>query len=821
MNKLFKNLLFLLVAMAASMRVAAGNATSTYANYYNGVLTFYHDTQAFSRPGTNYYWGDDSNEYGWLTAQKTTIKKVVFDSSFKDYKRGSWSYMCYELVNLTTVEGTENLNLSNVKSMIQMFGGCKSLTTIDVSNWNVSSVTTMSSMFYNCQSLENIDVSNWNVSNVTDMYNMFCNCKKLKKIDVSKWNVSHVTSMENMFKGSGIVVMDLGNWNTSSIKNTSHMFENCESLTTIYSEYSFNTSNIEFSTEMFLNCFNLVGERGTKYNPSYVDFTYARIDGGTGNPGYFTSRSIPIDAAHFPDANFRIELKGMEIGEDNKLTVDEIFDTEDLDLDYTGEMEDLTGIGYFTELEYLNFNYNKVKYADLSRNTKLKSIYCVCNELYDETMDYLVAHLPKVGNARLYVYDSYHGAWLEREDHNEMTPEQVAAANQKGWTVKVWDENIGNEGEWSETQGFWQINEERFPDENFRRNLLENGNLRCMGILTKEDVEVCSELDLGGWDISDLTGIEYFSALEYLYFTLNNVKTADLSHNTSLIYITCHINQISGANMDFFVNHLPFTNNGIIHVYDGSSSNWPDANEMTPEQVAIANQKGWKVKIYDETQGYHGDWAETQGIWLISEERFPDENFRSYLSSRYPICTGAITYEETMEDEMLPCNSEISDLTGIELFIGLVHLDCSCNRLTSLDLSGNENLRWVDCSQNRIKGSAMDNFIASLCIVPRGEDEGQLHILNDADSHHPEGNEVTAAQVEAAKRRGWIMYAYEKGNWVEYHGPTPTGIISSPIAQHPAPIYDLQGRRIDTRQSSNGTLRKGVYIEDGKKVLVK
>lgn len=821
MNKLFKNLLFLLVAMAASMRVSAGTATSFYANFYNGVLTFYHDSQSNSRSGTNYFFLEDWHNYEWLTEQKTTVTKVVFDSSFHDYKASDWSHMFFGLENLTTVEGTENLNLSKAQDMTQLFDGCKSLTTINVSNMDMSHVTNIEYMFRNCQSLEYLDVSNWNVSNIFTMQGLFDGCSKLKRIDVSKWNVSSVMTMAYMFRNCIFTVIDLGDWNTSSVTDSQSMFSGCENLTTIYCEHSFSTASILSSPNMFLNCFNLVGERGTKYNPSYVDFTYARIDGGTGNPGYFTSRSIPIDAAHFPDANFRIELKGMEIGEDNKLTVDEIFDTEDLDLDYTGEMEDLTGIGYFTELEYLNFNYNKVKYADLSRNTKLKSIYCVCNELYDETMDYLVAHLPKVGNARLYVYDSYHGAWLEREDHNEMTPEQVAAANQKGWTVKVWDENIGNEGEWSETQGFWQINEERFPDENFRRNLLENGNLRCMGILTKEDVEVCSELDLGGWDISDLTGIEYFSALEYLYFTLNNVKTADLSHNTSLIYITCPINQISGANMDFFVNHLPFTNNGIIHVYDGSISNWPDANEMTPEQVAIANQKGWKVKIYDETQGYHGDWAETQGIWLISEERFPDEDFRSYLSSRYPTCTGAITYEETLEDEMTPNYFDIADFTGIDIFTGLTTFECCGNWLTSLNLSGNVNLRWVDCSQNRIKGSAMDNFIASLCIVPRGEDEGQLHILNDADSHHPEGNEVTAAQVEAAKRRGWIMYAYEKGNWVEYHGPTPTGITSSPIAQHPAPIYDLQGRRIDTRQSSNGILRKGVYIEGDKKVLVK
>jgi len=818
MNKLFKKLLFLLVAMAASMRVSAGTATSFYANFYNGVLTFYHDSQSNSRSGTNYFFQEDWHNYGWLTEQKTTVTKVVFDSSFHDYKASDWSHMFFGLENLTTVEGMENLNLSKAQDMTQLFDGCKSLTTINVSNLDMSHVTNIEYMFRNCQSLEYLDVSNWNVSNIFTMQGLFDGCSKLKRIDVSKWNVSNVTTMISMFRNCMFTVIDLGDWNTSRVTDSQSMFSGCENLTTIFCEHSFSTASILSSPNMFLNCFNLVGERGTKYNPSYVDFTYARIDGGTGNPGYFTSRTIPIDAAHFPDANFRTELKNKEIGYDNKLTIDELFEMEDLDLDYTCEIEDLQGIQYFTELSYLNFCNNHVNKADLSKNTKLRTIYCDQNELNGATMDDFVEHLPSVSNGMLSVYDYLNN----HSDHNEMTPEQVAAANQKGWTVKVWDESIGKYGEWSETQGFWQINEERFPDENFRNHLLEGEVFRCTGILTVEDVENYAELDLGAEGIEDLTGIEYFSTLEGLYFPVNYVKTADLSHNTSLTYITCDINQISGANMDFFVNHLPFTNNGIIQVYDGHYSQWPDANEMTPEQVAIANQKGWTVEVWDETQGYDGDWAETQGIWLISEERFPDENFRSYLSSRYPICTGAITYEETMEDEMLPYNMGISDMTGIGLFKGLYTLECNDNQLTTLDLSGLENLSWVSIFNNQIKGTDMDNFIASLRVVPRGDDEGRLYALRDVEGH-PEGNEVTEAQVKAAERRGWIVYAFDPsignyGGWVEYTGAEPTGItLLTPDTRQPSTIYDMQGVRqtnlkkgLNIVRQADGTTRKVV-----------
>ena len=39
---------------------------------------------------------------------------------------------------------------------------------------------------------------------------------------------------------------------------------------------------------MFTGCTSLVGGQGTVYDSTKVDKTYARIDGGTSSPGYFT-----------------------------------------------------------------------------------------------------------------------------------------------------------------------------------------------------------------------------------------------------------------------------------------------------------------------------------------------------------------------------------------------------------------------------------------------------------------------------------------------------------------------------------------------------
>lgn len=40
---------------------------------------------------------------------------------------------------------------------------------------------------------------------------------------------------------------------------------------------------------MFYTCSKLVGGSGTTFDVAHVDKAYARIDGGTSNPGYFTA----------------------------------------------------------------------------------------------------------------------------------------------------------------------------------------------------------------------------------------------------------------------------------------------------------------------------------------------------------------------------------------------------------------------------------------------------------------------------------------------------------------------------------------------------
>ena len=132
-----------------------------------------------------------------------------------------------------------------------------------------------------------------NTSRVTDMSIMFQSCSNLTALDLSGFNTSRVTDMMGMFSSMGATELDLSSFNTNGVTITNSMFHNCSNLATIYVGEGWSTESVTNSRYMFENCTNLVGGKGTTYDADHIDATYAHIDGGPSNPGYFTDINAP------------------------------------------------------------------------------------------------------------------------------------------------------------------------------------------------------------------------------------------------------------------------------------------------------------------------------------------------------------------------------------------------------------------------------------------------------------------------------------------------------------------------------------------------
>ena len=87
----------------------------------------------------------------------------------------------------------------------------------------------------------------------------------------------------------------------------------------------------------------------------------------------------------------------------------------------------------------------------------------------------------------------------------------------------------------------------------------------------------------------------------------------------------------------------------------------------------------------------------------INETNFPDANFRNWLLAQDYGKDGVLTEEAIKGITVIDvAEQDISSLKGIEHFTALTKLDCSWNRLTSLNVSGCTALKELRCFLNKL-----------------------------------------------------------------------------------------------------------------------
>ena len=226
-------------------------------------------------------------------SKATTINGL---NKFNTNKVTNMGYM-FSWSSVNTID-LSSFNTSNVTTMQNMFETSNATAIIGLNKLNTSKVVNMYGMFWNTK-VTTLDLSSFNTSNVTDMSFMFNGSEAATIKGLKKFNTSKVTNMNGMFSATQLSTLDLSNFNTSNVTDMSKMFYNNKKLTTIYVSNNFVTGKVTSSTNMFKDSTKLVGGFGTIYSSSKIDKTYARIDGGSSNPGYFTSKNSSTNAGKY------------------------------------------------------------------------------------------------------------------------------------------------------------------------------------------------------------------------------------------------------------------------------------------------------------------------------------------------------------------------------------------------------------------------------------------------------------------------------------------------------------------------------------------
>ena len=104
----------------------------------------------------------------------------------------------------------------------------------------------------------------------------------------------------------------------------------------------------------------------------------------------------------------------------------------------------------------------------------------------------------------------------------------------------------------ADPSGNVHINEENFPNEHFRayvRGFTHSGT-GDDPFFTPAQLTAVTEINVGGYHaMGDLTGIEYFTALEKLLCWGNTLSALDVSRNTALKELQCHENRLTALDV--------------------------------------------------------------------------------------------------------------------------------------------------------------------------------------------------------------------------------------------------------------------------------
>ena len=328
------------------------------------------------------------------------------------------------------------------------------------------------------------------------------------------------------------------------------------------------------------------------------------------------------------------------------------------------------------------------------------------------------------------------------------------------------------------------INEENFPDANFRNYLL-GLSYGADGVITEEEIAGITSMYVNGGNISSLKGIEHFTALEYLNCTGNQLTALNLSNNTALRYLDCSSNQLTT---------LDVSNNTVLtrlECYTNQLTALDVSNNTALTELNCSRNQLTALDLSNNTALTNLQCQENQITELD-------------LSSN------------TTLTELLCHGNQLTSL-NVSGCKALPTLECYDNQLTSLDVSGCTALKDLYCQINQLQGESMDAFISSL---PETE-EGWLYVYSEYP-YDNDGNVITKSQVAVAKAKGWTPYYYvldEWGwyDWKEYEGmdDTATSIALPEIENGTAAVYTLQGQKVTTPQKG------GIYIVNDKKVVVK
>lgn len=154
------------------------------------------------------------------------------------------------------------INISQCKSLNNVFKDCSKATIIDIADWRPENTESMSLTFSGCELVPELDFSKWRCPKLTVISGPFTRCAALKKIDWDNLGTAPLTSLYigsmsvDAYKPSILTDLYLNGLDTSQVTSMSSMFSGFKNLKTLHID-TWDTSNVLWMENMFSYCSSL------------------------------------------------------------------------------------------------------------------------------------------------------------------------------------------------------------------------------------------------------------------------------------------------------------------------------------------------------------------------------------------------------------------------------------------------------------------------------------------------------------------------------------------------------------------------------------
>lgn len=282
------------------------------------------------------------------------------------------------------------------------------------------------------------------------------------------------------------------------------------------------------------------------------------------------------------------------------------------------------------------------------------------------------------------------------------------------------------------------------PDDNFEQALIDLGYDDVLDdYVITANINTLTSLYVNYKNISDLTGIEGFTALKTLYCYYNQLSSLDVSKNTALAYLACYSNQLTSLDISnsTVLRHLDCSNNQLtsLDVSFNTSLQTFECHNNQLTGLDVSNNTSLTQFQCHFNQLTTLNVSQNTALTLLG---CSDNQLTNLDVTNNPALTQILfgNNQFTSLDlsnctalEYIYCQNNQLASIDVSNNSALVYLNIGDNQLTSLDISNNTALTQLFCSQNQLTNLDISNNIIITLIVCQGNLLSNLDLSKNSE----------------------------------------------------------------------------------------